>query len=188
MNKILLLDLDGTIRRPKSGEEFISHPLDQEAIPGALPAAEFFNQKGWVLIGITNQAGVEAGYKSLQECIDEQLYALELFPLQVIYFCPDWGNTCWRVDRVKAYKVQISRQCGSFRKPAPGMILAAAWLEPEFETEGLIWMVGDRPEDEQAAKAAGINFCPAEAWRDRFLPGIHEHTLTKEQINFLEGL
>jgi D-glycero-D-manno-heptose 1,7-bisphosphate phosphatase len=30
------------------------------------------------------------------------------------------------------------------------------------------WMVGDRLEDEQCAINAGINFCPAEVWRDRF--------------------
>jgi phosphoglycolate phosphatase-like HAD superfamily hydrolase len=29
-------------------------------------------------------------------------------------------------------------------------------------------MVGDRPEDEKAAVAAGINFIAADVWRDKF--------------------
>lgn len=34
MTKILFLDLDGTVRRTKSGATFINDPLDQELIPG----------------------------------------------------------------------------------------------------------------------------------------------------------
>jgi len=33
---------------------------------------------------------------------------------------------------------------------------------------GKCWMVGDRPEDEKAAVAAGINFITADVWRDKF--------------------
>ena len=33
---------------------------------------------------------------------------------------------------------------------------------------GKCWMVGDRPEDEKAAVAAGINFIAADVWRAKF--------------------
>jgi FMN phosphatase YigB (HAD superfamily) len=33
---------------------------------------------------------------------------------------------------------------------------------------GKCWMVGDRPEYEKAAVAAGINFIAADVWRDKF--------------------
>lgn len=45
MNKLLLLDMDGTIRRSKSGATFINDPLDQEIIPEAQSAiAHYYNQ------------------------------------------------------------------------------------------------------------------------------------------------
>lgn len=34
-NRLLLLDLDGTIHEPLSGEKFIQHPRDQRIIKGA---------------------------------------------------------------------------------------------------------------------------------------------------------
>lgn len=34
MSKILFLDLDGTVRKSKSGATFINDPYDQELIPG----------------------------------------------------------------------------------------------------------------------------------------------------------
>jgi D-glycero-D-manno-heptose 1,7-bisphosphate phosphatase len=49
-------------------------------------------------------------------------------------------------------------------------------------------MVGDRPEDEQCAINAGVNFCPADVWRDRFKPGIFTHQVTSAQLEFLEGV
>lgn len=38
MIKILFLDLDGTVRRPKSEAEFINSPHEQELIPGVAEA------------------------------------------------------------------------------------------------------------------------------------------------------
>ncbi|NDJ25953.1 hypothetical protein GS682_31100 [Nostoc sp. B(2019)] len=38
MTKILFLDLDGTIRRTKSGTTFINKPENQEIIPGVQEA------------------------------------------------------------------------------------------------------------------------------------------------------
>ena len=32
------------------------------------------------------------------------------------------------------------------------------------------WMIGDRPEDEQAATAARIGFMWADIWREKFSP------------------
>lgn len=50
-------------------------------------------------------------------------------------------------------------------------------------------MIGDRPQDdEQCAINAGINFCPADVWRDKFCVGMFEHQVTPEQLKFLEGI
>ena len=189
--KILLVDCDGTIRQPKSGAKFIDEPTDQEPIPGAVEAIDHYFQKEWLIVGVTNQAGVAAGYKSLEDCIREQLYTLKLFPqLEAIYFCPDYdGFSCYFVNRHEHKKNYSSQKYISsrFRKPGAGMI-RKAFVDFNAGADEA-WMIGDRPEDEQAAAAAGINFMWADIWRSRFLPGVHEFEgLSSEKIKFLEGL
>ncbi|GGA02445.1 hypothetical protein [Okeania sp. KiyG1] len=102
--EILFLDLDGTVRKPKSASKFITSFADQQSIPGALEAIADYASRGYLIVGIKNQGGVEAGHKSLESCIAEQQYTLKLFPqIHSILFCPDFaGNECWRCykDRV----------------------------------------------------------------------------------------
>jgi D-glycero-D-manno-heptose 1,7-bisphosphate phosphatase len=163
--KALLLDLDGTIRRPTSGK-FIKDPNDQEPIEGAIKAMEIYHQEGWTMIGITNQGGVAAGYKSLKSAIEEQQKTLEIFPrLSCIYFCPDFkGRECFCVRKHSC--VQIDKLypdlIEQFRKPNSGMIFAALRAFAKEPTD--ILMVGDREEDKLAAKNAGINFLDAHIW------------------------
>lgn len=194
--KLLLLDLDGTLREPKSGNDFIQHPLDQKIIPGADIAIAHYAAKGYFCVGITNQGGVEAGFKSFDDCAIEQQQTLQFFPgLQEILFCPDFGGRdCWRVVRdseiIEAvhYTFWGSKFSGKFRKPQPGMLLAAIEQFQNVESSQT-WFIGDRPEDELATEAAGINFLAAQTWRDRFLPGIHEiRNINRKQIEFLEAV
>ncbi len=189
MDKILLVDCDGTIRKPKSKAKFINKPTDQEPIPGAVEAIDHYKSKGWVIVGITNQAGVAAGHKSLKDCVKEQQYTLRLFPqIEAIYFCPDFeGKLCYRVT-LNSYEQKNAWQPGiNFRKPGQGMLIKAL-IDFEGDKDES-WMVGDRPEDEQAATTAGVGFMWADIWQNRFLPGIYEiEGLNLEQIRFLEGL
>lgn len=165
--KLLFLDLDGTVRRPKSGAKFITNPEDQELIPGVKDAINRYPD--WKIIGITNQGGVAMGYKSLDECIQEQCITLQQIPqLKKIYFCPDIeGKDCWLVSLsnwigVKAVKISGSKPiASSYRKPGHGMIEEAMYNRPIEET----LMVGDQEEDRQCALSAGIPFQWAEDWR-----------------------
>lgn len=195
MTKLLLLDLDNTIREPLSGAKFISHPRDQRIMAGADKAIAHYDQKGWVVVGITNQGGVAAAHKQLEDAIKEQEYTLQLFPeIVAIYFCPDFeGRHCWLVpQKMESLPIHQSKWAaefiGTFRKPGAGMLKAA------IENHGSIplqdgWYIGDREEDVGAAAAAGINYLDAAVWRQRFLPGLHEMpALSKEQIEFLEGV
>jgi D-glycero-D-manno-heptose 1,7-bisphosphate phosphatase len=157
---ILFLDLDGTVRRSKSGQTFINSPEDQELIPGVREAINQYSD--WAIVGITNQGGVAAGKKSLHNCVAEQQRTLEILPkMRSIYFCPDFeGEQCYRVE-VDNFR-DCSKEGGGFRKPEAGMIrLAIAHLgKPEKAL-----FVGDRPEDELAAARAGIPFIWADLWR-----------------------
>lgn len=174
--KLLLVDCDGTIREPKSGEKFIQHPRAQKIITGADKAIAYYHKESWTIIGITNQGGVAAGHKSLSDCFDEQRYTLELFPqIAAIYFCPDFeGKECWVVNRVSmplsAFSLGYEGQ--EFRKPGPGMLKLAMWqysIAPQHT-----FYVGDRPEDEEAAMRASAHFMPADIWLERFRTGAYK--------------
>lgn len=175
MAKVLILDMDGTIRHPISNPDgFILHPKDQVLFEGAIAAMKQFIRKGFTIIGASNQAGVAAGKKSLEDCIAEQAYTLELayeadVEIAEILFCPDYeGNICLSVDGSKIAHNDYSEQykdCAPFRKPSGGMIKVARFLhENPFEDNEIIF-VGDRAEDEQAAKAANVQFIHATEWR-----------------------
>lgn len=178
MTKIFFFDLDGTLRETKSGKTFINEPDDQKAIIGAKEAIAYYSDK-FVCIGVTNQGGVAAGHKSLESAIEEQRVTLELFPeLSEIFFCPSWGESCYEVSRGnKALPFSAPDNGGgqvSCRKPGQGMLLIAA---QNFGLEDA-WMTGDRPEDEQCAAAAGINFIPAAVMLAKFTPGMSEIACT----------
>lgn len=158
---ILFLDLDGTIRKPKSDKRFINDPYDQELILGAVNKLKEIDSI--LKIGITNQGGVLAGHKTLKDCITEQIYTMELMrlndvELDFIYFCPDEGKTCYKVKNGKSYKMEGRL----FRKPDPGMINLA--LELYGFVASSCKFIGDRAEDEMSATLAGVPFEWAKDW------------------------
>ncbi len=61
---LLLLDMDGTLREPKSGQPYFQDPKDQRHIEGASTAILAYKDGG-IMVGITNQGGVAAGHKSI---------------------------------------------------------------------------------------------------------------------------
>lgn len=57
--KLLVLDKDGTIVRPKSGNTFVQHPEDQELIEGVAEAIARYIADGWTIAIASNQGGCE---------------------------------------------------------------------------------------------------------------------------------
>jgi len=177
-NNIIFFDLDGTLRQTKSGKTFINEPDDQQPIEGTQKALSYYASKGFICIGITNQGGVAAGHKSLQSAIEEQLITLDLFPeLSEIFFCPNWGESCYQLSKDNQpleFSAPLSGDgtAISCRKPGHGMILIAARPLAELAD---CWMIGDRPEDEACALAAGIKFIWASIMHAKFAgPGMRE--------------
>ncbi|MFM7852422.1 MAG: HAD-IIIA family hydrolase [Pseudanabaena sp.] len=193
MTKILILDMDGTVRVNSDADfdnleitsGFIQSPRDQKLIPSAIAAINQAKLQGFSIVGASNQGGVAKGYKSLEDCYKEQAYTLELLhdecaAIDRIYFCPDYeGQEChevyWFIDRRFAKQNQHFDCCfgnfaedspfkGQFRKPNAGMILHA--IDAYQATE--VIFVGDRPEDEQAAKNANVQFIHAVEWRSTY--------------------
>ena len=179
MTKIIFLDLDGTLRETASGKTFINEPTDQKPIEGTQKALAYYQSKGFTLIGITNQGGVAAGHKSLESAIKEQRITLELFPeLSEIFFCPNYdGESCYQLSQNNK-PLQFSARCDedgsliSCRKPGYGMLKLAARSLTDLSN---CWMIGDRPEDQQCAEAAGVKFVWASVLHAEFAgPGMRE--------------
>ncbi len=160
---LLLVDMDGTVREPRSDNKFIEHPGDQKIIPGAEGAIAYFATEGWKIVAVTNQAGVAAVKKSLTSCVKEQQQTMILLPeIEEVYFCPDFaGKKCFCVTPKEVRDYNKHQLSGTFRKPNPGMLL----LVMEIHNAGKILFVGDRIEDKQAAQSAKIKFQQAENWR-----------------------
>lgn len=181
--KILLLDKDGTLVKPKSGGKFVSSPEDQELLPGAAERCREFAGAGWLIACCSNQAGIAAGHKSLDDAISEFQFLMGLLPqIDFCLFCPDFEGreiVCVKGEGqiflpglVRAYAAEFP-QFG-FRKPQPGMLWFARDLiegeEGIFRDEiDKVLFVGDRDEDQGAAKNAGIDF--DFAWASDWIAG-----------------
>ena len=182
--RLILTDLDGTIRTTLSGKKFINEPLDQKAISG-LVQQKLLNLSldGVRICGITNQAGVYYRHKTLNDCIDEQFRSLQIFPeLSSIYFCPDLGDTCYKVFLISEDRGTCGHQkyvlpsnghpASIFRKPGAGMLGLAIKEQGWSGRYDEVLYVGDRPEDQEAAKQAGVDF----VWAQKFFTN-NQHDL-----------
>ncbi len=162
--RILCLDLDGTVRRSKSGKIFIEGPDDIELIPGMKEAIAKYVQQGYLAIGVTNQGGVAHGFKDCRQVATENRVTAELLNtngmlLASVFFCPyDKNGTVPEFNHRSLH-----------RKPGIGMLCA---IEVEMINDEIgfpDWdnslFVGDRPEDEECAKSAGVPFM----WAHDFL-------------------
>ncbi|HEY9644244.1 MAG TPA: HAD-IIIA family hydrolase [Coleofasciculaceae cyanobacterium] len=169
MNKLLLLDLDGTVRETASGATFINDPFDQKLIAGAAEAIAKYKAQGWCVTGISNQGGVEAGFKTIGSCLEEQRHTLRLLShtMNCIYICPGIGEMCWEVSTSGGEVFQRQDGEPGFRKPEPGMIQLAIARTTDSLEESVseCLYVGDREEDMLAAKAADVRFQWAHIWR-----------------------
>lgn len=177
-------DLDYTIRCNSACEEdiptikncglFIDNPKEQRIIKGAKEKTVEFCQYLQdcrevtiaTVFAATNQRGVQKRHKTLEDCIKEQKITLDLFPrLDYILFCPDDGQTCWRVTRTTVSNVTNEHLSGSYRKPRAGMLQEAS-SSLELNSD-LCFFVGDRKSDQKAAQSLGWNFL----WANDFLKG-----------------
>lgn len=140
-NKAVFLDRDGTLNVDKG---YVHHIEDWEWIPGALNAIVSLKKAGFLVIIITNQAGIARGYydeadmTNLHTRINEELKEHGA-TIDGFYYCP--------------HHPEFSEVC-ECRKPRPGMIDKAV---QDFDIDkGRSWLVGDKASDIQAGLAAGV--------------------------------
>jgi D-glycero-D-manno-heptose 1,7-bisphosphate phosphatase len=145
MNRAIFLDRDGTINQDRG---YIYKPEEFIFEDRAIEAISLLNQAGFIVIVVSNQAGIAHGHFSeqavddLHQWLSGQL-ALHGARIDAFYYCPH------HPDGQSPYR----KQCNC-RKPAPGMLLQAA---ADFSIDlASSWMVGDHQSDMAAGIAAGV--------------------------------
>ena len=115
--KIVFLDRDGTINEEVN---YLYKPEDLVILPGVPEALRELKKAGYLLILITNQAGIARGYYTEEDCI--RLYLVldtELkragAGLNAVYYCPPHPE-----HGIGKYKLHC--HC---RKPETGLLLQA---------------------------------------------------------------
>lgn len=130
----------------------LADPARVELLPGAHRACQLLKDAGHALVIITNQGVVARGGATLDQvnATNDRVCALLAGPsgsslIDAVYCCPYHPQ-----GSVPAYAREHP-----WRKPAPGMLLAAA------DDLGLdltrSWLIGDAPRDRQAGIAAGLD-------------------------------
>jgi len=147
------LDRDGVIvdlvPDPLTGtDESPYHPRDVRLLPDVPEALRALRDAGYVLVGVSNQPAAAKGNVAL-----EQLHAVHERTVELLTAAGVWLDD-WRYcfHHPEGTVPELTGPCDC-RKPAPGMLLAAA------EELGLdlprSWMVGDSDTDVIAGARAG---------------------------------
>jgi len=159
---VLFLDLDGTVRQGKDDPlgRFVNDSGDVVVFPEAVEMMRRWKQAGGRIIGVSNQGGVALGIVSYDKVAAamRQTYIDSECLFDKIAFC---------CHHPRAEHPEMAR-CWC-RKPSPGLVIEAA-LEVahhygEIYPPYMGLMVGDRPEDEECARLAGLDFQWAADWR-----------------------
>ncbi|MCT7433172.1 D-glycero-beta-D-manno-heptose 1,7-bisphosphate 7-phosphatase [Aliarcobacter cryaerophilus] len=141
MNKALFLDRDGVINKEKN---YLYKIEDFEFIDGVFETCKYFQDKGYLIIIITNQAGIARGkyteddYQILTDWMIKKFEKKEI-KISKVYYCP--------------HHPHFSGKC-QCRKPNPGMILQA---QNDFDIDlSQSILVGDKNSDIEAGINSGI--------------------------------
>jgi len=145
MNKAVFIDKDGTLVKN------VPYNVDPEKMmiePNAVEALTLLQQHDYLIVVVSNQAGIAKGYFDEKDLMKANshlagLLAAEGVFIDAFYYCPHHPD-----GTIAAY----SKKCDC-RKPAPGMLLRAA-RELQIDLADS-WMIGDILDDVEAGHRAG---------------------------------
>jgi len=130
--RAVFFDRDGTLCREA---DYLSEWKDFEIFPGIVSLGEL-KDKGFLLIGITNQSGISRGLLKESFAKDVNAVFTRTHGFNDFYYCP--------------HSPDDYCQC---RKPAPGMLIKAR-MQHHIDLKRS-FVVGDKDVDMLAAKAVG---------------------------------
>lgn len=142
----IFFDRDGVIN---ADHGYVGQVARFDLLPGAAAGVRAANAAGALAFLITNQSGVARGFYTEADVAALHTHMAEILArdgarFDDILYCPHLPDA-----PVAAYRLDCS--C---RKPKPGMILdlMARWPVDRARSA----MIGDKPSDMEAARAAGI--------------------------------
>lgn len=144
--RALILDRDGIVNEDSG---YLHRIEDCRFVEGIFALAAAFARHHFAIVIVTNQSGIgrglytEADFARLMRWMRGE-FARQGVEIAGIYHCPDAPDavppSTWNGHRL--------------RKPAPGMLLKAA---EELSLDlARSWLVGDKPADIEAGRAAGV--------------------------------
>ena len=139
--RAVFLDRDGVINKKAPEGDYVKNWDEFRFLPGVKKAIRKLNEKGFLVIVVSNQRGIAKGVmteddlKEIHARMKEELRK-EGAVINGIYYCPH----------------DIKDHCDC-RKPKPGLLLRAA-REHDVDLRRS-WMIGDRESDIEAGKRAG---------------------------------
>ena len=146
LRRAAFLDRDGVVNIDHG---YVFRRQDFRFVPGTLAACAQLHRLGFMLVVVTNQSGIGRGlyaendYRRLTDWMRAE-FAAAGAPLAGVYHCP---------HHPLAPLAEYRRACDC-RKPAPGMLLAAARELSLDLSRSLLF--GDKASDIEAAAAAGV--------------------------------
>jgi D-glycero-D-manno-heptose 1,7-bisphosphate phosphatase len=144
--RALFLDRDGVINVDRG---YVCAREHFEFVQGIFELCRHAAALDYVVIVVTNQAGIGRGYYGEEEFLRLTQWMCEVFrdcggPIARVYHCPYHPE----------HGIGIYRADSSLRKPHPGMILQAA-ADFDLDLEGSV-LIGDKETDVLAGRAAGV--------------------------------
>lgn len=158
---VLYLDLDGTVRWGKDElGRFVNGAGDVRVFDEVPALLARYRDLGWRIVAVSNQGGVALGHVSRDDCAAAMVETYQQ--------CGGlFDRIAWCVHHPDASDPEMA-VCWC-RKPRPGLVIEAAIALAEYKGEiyppHLGLFVGDRPEDADCAKNAGLRFMAADVWR-----------------------
>ncbi|TAN03675.1 MAG: HAD family hydrolase [Rhodanobacteraceae bacterium] len=147
--RALFLDKDGVIN---VDHVYVCTPERTDFISGIFGLCRAATAHGYLNVVVTNQAGIARGYYAERDFLSYMDWVRDEFrkhgaQLDAVYHCPHHPR-----HGIGEYL----RDC-ECRKPKPGMVLAAQ-RELGVDLAGSL-LLGDKPSDLEAGKAAGVGRC-----------------------------